>query len=288
MFKGVAFFVVYLVTAWLGLQVDAVSGFATLLWLPTGLSLAFLFIFGLRFWPAIAWGALVANFLSGAPLLAAVGISVGNTLEALVGAYLLKRFVNFRPSFDRLTDALGLIVFAALLSTLISATLGVSSLWLNGVIPLSDYGSTWVAWWVGDGISNLIIAPLILVWSTRPHININVRSSVELVGMLLLLGLTILIAFTTESPLPTAYLVFPPLIWAALRFGPRTAITSVVLLSIAGAWYSAKGLGPFARDSVSQSLLYLESFIAVQAAATILLAAAVRELTLHQKAIKPK
>src|SRR5690349_8789936 len=79
-------FAIYVVTAKLGLRLDAVSGFATLVWPPTGIALAALVLFGRRLWPAIAAGALVVNWTMGAPLVVALGIAVGNTLEAVVGA----------------------------------------------------------------------------------------------------------------------------------------------------------------------------------------------------------
>lgn len=277
--KGVVLAALYYISARLGLEVDAVSGFATLVWLPTGISLAFLLIFGLRFWPAIALAAFLANYSTGAPSLVAIGIGIGNTLEAATGAYLLKRVVKFRAALDRLVDVLGLIILAAIFSTLISATIGVSSLWLGGVISLSAYFDTWVAWWAGDMISNLVIAPFILVWSAHHRITISPRFLLELGGLVLTLGLVALAVFSNLGGVqtPLTYLIFPPLIWAALRFSPRAAITAVFLLSILAVWGTAKGFGPFAKDSVSNSLLYLQSFMGVTAATTMLLAAAVSE-----------
>src|SRR5713101_2944094 len=109
-------FVVYFWTAKFGLMMDAVGGFATLVWPPTGISLAALLLFGLRLWPGIALGAFLVNFLTGAPVLTAGGMALGNTLEALIGAYWLRRTIGFRISLDRLRDVMGLIVLAAVLS----------------------------------------------------------------------------------------------------------------------------------------------------------------------------
>src|SRR5690242_10798064 len=84
-------FAIYFSTARVGLSLDAVSRFATLVWLPSGTALAALLLFGYRLWPAILLGAFLVNLFNGAPLLVAVGIAIGNTLEALVGTFLLKR-----------------------------------------------------------------------------------------------------------------------------------------------------------------------------------------------------
>src|SRR5688572_23562011 len=115
----------YTVTARLGLAFDAVGGFATLVWPPTGISLAALLLLGYRVWPGVLIGAAIANSLGGAPLAVALGIAIGNTLEALAGAYFLRRMAGFRPTMERVRDVIALIVLAALVSTVISATIGV-------------------------------------------------------------------------------------------------------------------------------------------------------------------
>src|SRR5438876_6921525 len=141
-------FVVYFSTAKFGLMLDAVGGFATLVWPPTGISLAALRLFGLRLWPGIALGAFLVNFSTGAPVLTAGGMALGNTLEALIGAYWLRRTNGFQTSLDRLRDVMGLIVFAAVLSTTVSATVGVSAWgwgagWLPPVTALTGLPGGW-------------------------------------------------------------------------------------------------------------------------------------------------
>ncbi|HXN41601.1 MAG TPA: MASE1 domain-containing protein, partial [Myxococcaceae bacterium] len=105
-------FAAYVVTARLGLLLDAVGGFATLVWPPSGIALAALLIGGYRLWPAIALGAVVVNAWVGAPLGVALGIAVGNTLEAYLGAYLLRRVAHFEIGLDRLRDAFALVLGA--------------------------------------------------------------------------------------------------------------------------------------------------------------------------------
>jgi two-component system, NarL family, sensor histidine kinase FusK len=155
---------VYALFAKLGLSVQPVNAFATLVWPPTGIALAALLILGNSFWPAIACGAFVANVWTGAPPLVALGIGAGNTLEALLGAYALSRIPGFRRSLDRLQDVLGLIFLAGVMSTAASASIGVASLLLGGVITPGHIGATWRAWWLGDVIGDLVVAPLILTW----------------------------------------------------------------------------------------------------------------------------
>src|SRR6476619_3351852 len=119
---------VYVAAARASLALDAVSGFASLVWPASAIALVAL-LYDRTLWPAISIGAFAANLSVGASIGSAAGIALGNTLEAVLGAYMLSRIPGFRPSLDRLVDALGLCVLAAFLSTSISATCGTLSLW---------------------------------------------------------------------------------------------------------------------------------------------------------------
>ncbi len=282
--KIIIIFAVYIITARLGLMLDAVGGFATLVWFPTGISLASLLIFGPKFWPAISTGAFFANWLNGAPIMVAAGIGLGNTLEAVIGAYLLKRFVDFENSLQTLKDVLGLIFLAALFSTLISATIGVSALLLGGVITVGEYYKTWLAWWVGDMVSNLVIAPLILVWSDRFSLRFNLSFSrvIEIIGLALSLIVINILIFREYfnfgvRTAPGAYLIFPTLIWVALRFGTRAAVTVIFIVSILAVVITSLGYGPFAIGSLNQSLLSVQLYMVVMSVSALILAAVANE-----------
>ena len=123
--------IVYIAAARAGLVLDAIAGFATLVWAPTGIALATLLLFGFRLWPAVLVGAFVVNLWSGAPLLGALGVAIGNTLEGVGGAFVLRRIPGFRLELDRLEDVASFVVLAAGLCTVISATIGVASLALG-------------------------------------------------------------------------------------------------------------------------------------------------------------
>ncbi len=279
-------FGLYFSTAEFGLQVNPVNNFATLIWIPSGLALAFLFIFGLKYWPAVTLGAIAANYFNDAPLSAALGISVGNTLEPVVGAFLLKRVVKAEPHLSRVNHVLGLIFLAALFSPLISATGAVSSLWLSGVIDMSAYGSTWFAWWVGDAVSILIIAPLILTWSVRPSATINRRYVLELIALFLMLALiaqVVFVGFHSFADQPRGYLIFPPLIWAAMRFGQRASVTALFFLSAFATWQTSRGEGLFVGKDLNSNLLNLQIYTVILACTIMLLAAAVSERKLYER-----
>src|SRR5215510_13622198 len=158
---------VYFSVAKLGVVLSGMLGHNTLVWPPTGIALAALLLYGSHLWPGIALGSLLASTASGVPLTVAGGVSVGNTAEALIAVVLLQRFVGFRPALDRLPDVFGLVGLAAGLSTMVSATIDVTTLCLGGVAPWEAYGVLWRVWWLGGAMSNMVIAPLLLTWSAR-------------------------------------------------------------------------------------------------------------------------
>jgi signal transduction histidine kinase len=273
--------VLYTLAARYGLGLDPVAGFATLVWAPSGIAIAAVLLRGYSVWPGIAIGALLANTWAGAALPIAIGISIGNTLEAVVAVYALSQFPDFRRSLDRVRDVLAFIALAAVSSTTISATIGVASLGLGGLLSTAELASAWRTWWLGDVVGALVIAPIFLVWgSTRPALP-EPRRMLE---TLLLAGTVIaasVLIFVTPSESGRErlepYMLFPPLIWAALRFGKRGAVSSTFGASAVAVLATTNGLGPFAEPRLYVSLLALQIFMGVIAATFLLLGAAVSE-----------
>ena len=272
---------IYTTAARAGLVLDAIAGFATLVWAPTGISIAALLLFGFRLWPAIFVGAFVANSLTGASVLAALGIACGNTLEAVVATAILSRTPGFRLGLDRLEDVARFIVLGAVLSTAISATVGVSTLFLAGTITTSQIAITWRAWWLGDLVGALVVAPMLLVWLSQRSLSSQRQQITE--GVVLLLALISVCVYIfggdtlgRHSPEQT-YLVFPALIFAALRFGQRGAVTAVFVTTIAAVWGTVSGHGPFARPALNEGLFALQTFMAIATATFLVLGASVAE-----------
>src|SRR4029453_12292235 len=208
-----------------GLVITAVGGFAPPVWAPTGLSLAALVLFRQRLWPGIALGALLVILWAGASAGVALGISAGNTLEAVLGAYALRRVPGFDPALGRLKDVLALVFLAALLSTAVSATVGVSTLFLAGVLPRAELFATWRVWWVGDAVGDIVVAPLPMASRGLRDVLRDRRRLLEGVGIVLLALVLGQLVFRLERSTPLHLLVrpasfFPLLVWAALRFGP--------------------------------------------------------------------
>jgi signal transduction histidine kinase len=273
--------ITYVVIARAGLAMDAVSGFATLVWPATGLALAVLLVFGRAYWPGVLIGAFVVNKWTGASVPVALGIAVGNTLEAVVGAALLRRLEGFSPALQRLRDVVALVGLAALGSTLVSASIGVGSLLAGGIVDRAHAADTWIAWWIGDVLGDLVVAPVLLVWvdvARRRRWPTTARAIEAALLALVTVALTLVIfGGPSAAILREPYLLFPLLSWAALRFGTLGAANATFLVAALTVARTAMHSGPFVRPTLHESLLPLQTFMAVVALSTLLLGAAIAE-----------
>jgi signal transduction histidine kinase/ActR/RegA family two-component response regulator len=266
----------------MGLAVAAVHQFASLVWLPTGIALAALLLGGLRLWPGVALGAFLVNAWIGAPIPIALGIALGNTLEAVLGAYLMRRVGGPDWSLERLRDVVALVVLGALLSTVVSATVGVSTLRAAGLVPAGAFGETWTVWWLGDVASDLVVASALLVWfGSRPQPLGTHRRAEAAALALSVIAATALVFLRQPVAAPTGFvrgcLLIPLLSWGAIRLGMRGATAAVVLASAVATTGTALGFGPFVEGSPSGSLLHLQAFMAIVAVAILLLGAVTAE-----------
>lgn len=274
--------VLYFVAGKLGLMLATVHASITAVWPPTGIALAALLILDYDVWPGIFLGALLVNLTTAGSTLTCIGIATGNTLEAVVGAYLINRFANGRHAFDRTPDIIKFTLLATILSTMVSATVGVTSLSVGGFAPWANYRVLWLTWWQGDAAGALLVTPFLLLWSARPRVRWNwdqIAEATALLTLLIAVGATIFGGlFSSEiRNAPTEYLCIPFLIWVAFRFGPREASTSILILAGIAIRGTMEGNGPFASHSQNASLLLLQTFMGVVAITTLVLAAEVVE-----------
>ena len=265
----------YFVLAEVGLSAGALKGNVTPVWPPTGLALAALVLFGRRLWPGVALGALLVNGLSEVPLAAACGMAVGNTVEALIGASLLGLVPGFRPSLERVIDVVALAVLAAGLSTAVSASIGVTSLALGGVITPGAYWATWQVWWVGDALGALVVAPMIMIWARPGPLLVSTRA--RLTGVALVAGLGGVTLGAFSGPVERPYLVFPLLICAALLLRQPGATVAILVVSGVAVVLTVEEVGPFVTGTTVHNLWALDTFLAVAALTTLMLAAVVSE-----------
>jgi integral membrane sensor domain MASE1 len=275
---------VYYGAAKLGLSLAFETPSVSAVWAPTGIALAALVLFGFRLWPGIALGALLANAWTGVPLLAVLGITAGNTLEALVGAYLLIRLTDFRPSLRRVTDVVWLVTLGAVLSTMVSATLGTGSLLAAGEIEGADIASVWRTWWLGDMGGNLLIAPALMVAFTHwPYTQLPGRL-VEALALGAAVAGTVAFAFTRDGPL--TFLLVPLPVLAAFRFRQLGAVITSLITAAIAIPLTENMEGPFAGYSPDDRLLLAQLFVGIISLTTLLIAAVVTERQRAEESVR--
>jgi signal transduction histidine kinase len=264
----------YYAAAKVGFELEFAGPVAAVVWLPAGVAIAFLSMGGMRFWPGVLLGDLLVNDYSALPLGSALGQTAGNMLEVLVAALLIRRLVARGSPLDSL-GGLGRLLAAIAAGTAISATVGPLSLLAGQAITTGALPAVARTWWLGDAAGALVVIPFALAWYQPPPRGFSGHRALEAVAMLAVVAGMSEVAFRTESPL--AYLVFPALGWAGLRFGRRGATLAIAVAVGFAVWNTTHYHGPFAFDSTTRSVLTTQLYIAVAALSTLSLAALVSE-----------
>ncbi len=269
----------YLAAANLGLTTAFTAEQVTLVWPPTGLALGILVLAGPDLWPGVLLGAFLSNLMAHQPAAVALAVAGGNTLEAMTAAWLLMRFVG-SPMSQSWQRSMLAVVFAALTSTAISATIGATSLCVGRLQPWSSFWSMWRTWWLGNAAGDLIVAPALLAFSARPR-DLSWLKRLEVFALLAGLSLTSVVVFARRFDnavhYPLEYLVFPFLIWAAIRFGIAGAAMANLLTATIAIWGTGRGFGPYAIGQGDERLMLLQIFLSVVSSSGLLLGATVSD-----------
>ncbi|HTU35526.1 MAG TPA: MASE1 domain-containing protein [Candidatus Acidoferrum sp.] len=283
--------VVYFLAGRLALKLAVINPSVSSVWPPTGIALAALLIFGYEMWPAILFAAFGFNISTTGPHLISLIIAAGNTLEALVGAYLIRRLAHGRWAFASAEDVLKFAFLGGVVCTTIPATIGVASLSAAGLLAAGQREAVWFTWWLGDMIGAIVVAPCILLWVERPPMKRGLRERVRggaAAGSLLLLGLLLfsdLIPFRFQD-YRLAFLCIPLIVWGAFYLRPHEGITLVLALSAIAVWGTLRGFGGFSGTNVNASLLLLQAFMGVIAVTSLVLSAAISERNSEHAALE--
>ena len=270
-------FALYFGAGKLGLSIPFTSFNVSPIWPAAGIAVAAVLIWGIQIAPAIVFAAFLVNFLTPIPTSASVAIGLGNASSAVVAAYLLRRS-DFQPSLPRLRDVLKLVTVAAVLTTTLAASVGVTALTLAHIKAWSGYGPAWRIWWLGDAMGVLVLTPLLL--TGRDLISVYR-------GWRLLEGCVLFVAILVTSAAifggaavrddVLAFVVFPFVIWAALRFRVAGAAVAGLLSASIAVWGTAHGYGPFVNHSPLHNAVLLQIFVAVTSLTGLILAAVINE-----------
>ena len=240
---------------------------------PTGVSVAALLIFGIGCWPGITLGALVLILTISPPGPDLVGILFGNTAAPVCAAILL-HWARFRPDLSRFRDGLALVFLGALAAMTISAPVGVGMLVLTDKLAAHDFWPVWLAWWVGDAMGVLLVTPLLLMLHRirRPLPLGRWREATALTVIA-----CVLVPLATYSSISLLFLVYPLIIWAALRFQLAGAVLCALFTSVMATIAATDGSGAFQGLSPVEIMAKLQAFNGTMALTALLMSALITE-----------
>ena len=273
--------VIYFVAGKLSLKLAFLYASASPVWPPAGIALAALLLFGYRAWPAIFVGAFAVNLTTAGNIPTSLGIATGNTLEAVIGAWLIARFAGGTRVFDRAYDVFR-FALAVTLSTLISPSIGLTGLVLGGFADWANYPAIWLTWWLGDLSGAVMFAPLVILWLGQPWRRFNLARDLEVATLLVLLAFLTAVVFggwffISVLNYPIAFILGPIIVWTAFRLSARETATGLFVLSAIAIWGTLHRYGPFVRQDQNQSLLLLQSFNVLTTITAMALAAGMAE-----------
>lgn len=164
--------VVYLtVSIIVGETLAIAPGYVSPIWPAAGIAFAALLIWGVKLWPGIWFGSLVLNYWldsSATGAIMAVIIASGSSLQAYLGVCLTQSLFKNTAPFTMGKNVLLFLALAGPFSCVISASVGISTLYGFGVVPIDLLLNQWLAWWSGDTLGVILFAPIMLLVFQQP------------------------------------------------------------------------------------------------------------------------
>jgi integral membrane sensor domain MASE1 len=212
-------------------------------------------------------------------------ISIGVTLEGLIGAYLVNSFAHGGEAFDTAQDTFRFVLFACICAPSVGATLGISRFYLGGTttFTLMHFGFMWLTWWLAHGIGILLIAPFLILLLRASHHRLDWHELAELTVLVLGLIFVCLLVFgplslsLNKNQIVQAWVCVPFLIWAGFRFCPLEAAGTTLILFGSAIWGTLHGYGSFVGKDLTTSLVLLDTFIGIIGTMTLVVSAMVVE-----------
>ncbi len=280
--------IVYIMAAKLSISMASLAGNVTALWLPSGITLAAFFYFGVKIIPAIICGSVIGisgDLLTVEPPLSFTGFvliniacALGNCLQPLIASLIIKKLTTIKNLFTKVKHIL-IFVIVGFFSPIISAIFGVTVSCLYYLIPWENYQISFLTWWIASGLAHLIFTPAFIVWKAQsfrktslltPKLKLLILVGV-IVGTILISWLTFLKNYAVE------YMFLPLLFLTVLTLGKRYSTILVVIISCLAIYATNLGLGVFAKESGNESLLLLQSFLGVFSLSSLILSATIDE-----------
>ncbi|MGD9980594.1 MAG: MASE1 domain-containing protein [Hyphomonadaceae bacterium] len=271
--------IVYFALARASLYFATINASATPIWPPTGLAIAMLLVRGNVLAPAILAGALAANYAVTPSILTAGAIAAGNTLEAVVAAFLLNRWAQGERVFQSPTGVGKFALVITAVAAPLSASIGVTALAATGYAQWSEFLPVWITWWLGNLAGGILTAPAVVLWARTfrgeepVHVTLDIFTAFAMALIVAVLALSPISIVPAASRGAIAFLVILPLLWSALRLGLRETATMALLISCFAVWGVVANASPFIQPTLNGSLLLLVAFIVAATLPSLALAA---------------
>lgn len=278
----------YFITAKLGLMVPYKESIVTLIWLPSGIAVGAIMRWGKISLPAIFIAAGLVEYSIGLPVYTSIGIACGNTLASFICACLLQKF-QFNHALIKQQD-IGLMLGAAIIGMLISATGGTFSLYLSDLLQETQLTRVWFVWLVGDTVGVLLALPLVLNVQKK-SLKISARQIYQLAAWLVLfviseLIISALVPSLNKQFMLTIFLILPVLVWASMNFGIVGGSLVVIVLSVIGVLVASNGYGSFYSISATDGIFSLWAFMVTLVVIMLLISVLQSERNLAETALR--
>ena len=248
------------------------------------LGLIGLLLLGYRFWPGILLGSIAALLWQTVPFGLAAARALGLTFEIVVGAVLLRRVLGYENSFNHLRAVIEFVVIAPLSTAGLWAAFAAVATTAYAVYPWSDFGSTWLNFWLSSATCMLMLVPSGLALSQFRKYACPWSRQLEAAALLGLVQLTSLLVFSMPSTVgtmgyPLAFVPLPFLVWTGIRFGQPGAALAALLAVLTMAWGTSQHWGPFANRGPQETLVLMATYASIAALAPMLVAVVFDDLT---------
>jgi signal transduction histidine kinase len=254
------------------------KGPAGAFWPSAGLGIAILYLGGLRWWPAVLLGdlgSLASDVIQlGVAPGTAAAEAAGDLARTILAVVILKRLAGPQISIERLHEV-GVVVLAVVCGAAISATVAMLALLAGNDIGSAQMVSFWRSWWLGDVSGGLVVLSLALAWARGAAVLSRQRMAPE--GALVIAAVALLSLAALSGAQPLTYLVFPALIWAAIRLGPQGATLALTVAVGIAVWITSNALGPFVEHTPTENALNLQLYITIAALTSLCVAALISE-----------
>ncbi len=264
----------FVATARLGQLLAIPPGLATPVWLPSGITLAAVILWGPRVWPGIFVGAMVvcwagigASDSSGAiasALAASFSIALGVTAEPLL---IDRLFIQRRPPrlLSSVRNVSVFLLVSVPLGCALSSSIATVVLVSANLIGASEMPETWATWIIGDMAGIYSITPVLLIWAEGSAPQLSEKDRVVAIASSVALALACVVAFLDvvsvgAVEVPLDYLPIPLLVFIAYRFDDRFAALVGPAVAAFAIIAAVNGQGPFGGGLSNDSLLSVQLF----------------------------